>query len=187
MIWCVFSLILVCQYCANQRLLPAYNIYHKQILDYILEIVQGKVLWQLANQKPVSEIRQKRAGQLFCYATLYIYTMTFLPELRDKLKEKNATPVLLKLAQANFDKTQFHAYRALAAILTDNDIKQLANPAQITTVFITYLKKSMDGLTFKQRLANLLLSLKSKSDKKKYKILQIHIDALWISLSHFPI
>lgn len=170
MIWSIFSLILVCQYCANQRLLPAYDIYHKQILDCVLEIVQGKELWQLASQKTVSDIRQKRASQLLCYATLYIYTMTFLPELRDKLKENNATTILLKLAEVNFDKTQFHAYRALAAILTDNDIKQLANPTQITTVFITYLKKSIDTPKLQQRLANLLLSLKSKlKEKKSYK------------------
>jgi hypothetical protein len=166
MIWCVFSLISLCQYCANRHLLPAYNVYHKKILDCVLEIVQGKELWQLASQKSTSEKRQKRASQLFCCATLYIYTMTFLPELRDKLKEYNTTPILIKLTQANFDKTQFHAYRALAAILTDNDIKQLANPTQITTVFITYMKKSIDELSLKQRLENLLLSLKSKQISK---------------------
>ncbi|CAF3556665.1 unnamed protein product [Rotaria sp. Silwood1] len=159
-IWCVFSLILLCQNCANQRLLPAYNVQHKKILEYVLMIIQGEELWHLESQNSTSDKRQKRASQLFCYATLYIYTMTFLPELRDKLKENNTVPVLIKLTQANFDKTQFHTYRALAAILTDNDIKQLANPAQITTVFITYLKKSIDGVGLKQRLENSLLSLK---------------------------
>ncbi|CAF4804847.1 unnamed protein product, partial [Rotaria socialis] len=52
--------------------------------------------------------------------------MSFLPELRDKLKENNTVPLLMKLTEVNFDKTQLHAYRALAVILTDNDIKQLA-------------------------------------------------------------
>ena len=184
LIWCIFSLILLCQYCANQHLLSAYDIYHKKLLDYVLDIVQGKELWQLALQKPTSDQRQKRASQLFCYATLYIYTMTFSPELRDKLKEHNTTPILLKLTQANYDKTQFHAYRALAAILTDNDIKQLANPAQITTVFITYMKKSIDESTLKQRRENLLLSLKSKSREKTFLFLLQRICSVLVLIQH---
>ena len=162
MIWCVFTLILLCQYCATEHLLPIYDVYHKKFLDYVLDIVQGQELWQLANQKTTSGKRQKRAGQLFCYATLYIYTMTFLPQLRDELRENNITPILIRLTQVNFDKTQFHAYRALAAILTDNDIKQLMNPDQITAVFIIYMKKCIEGLALTQRLQNLLHSLKSK-------------------------
>lgn len=161
-IWSVFTMILLCQYCANQYLLSLYDIYHEKILDYVLDIVQEKDLWQLANQVSTSGNRQKRAGQLFCYATLYIYTMTFLPKLRDKLRENNTAPILVRLTQADFDKTQFHAYRALAAILTDDDIKQLMNPAQITAVFIIYMKKCIDGLALTQRLENLLYSLKSK-------------------------
>ena len=88
--------------------------------------------------------------------------MTFLPQLRDELRENNITPILIRLTQVNFDKTQFHAYRALAAILTDNDIKQLMNPDQITAVFIIYMKKCIEGLALTQRLQNLLHSLKSK-------------------------
>lgn len=162
-IWCTFWLILLCQNCANERLLSVYSVQHEKILECVLDIIQGKELWQLACQNSTSsEKRQKRASQLFCYATLYIYTMSFLPELRNKLKENNTVPMLMKLTQVNFDKTQFHAYRALAAILTDNDIKQLANPARITNVFVFYLKKSIDGTGLKQRLENSLLSLKSK-------------------------
>jgi hypothetical protein len=76
--------------------------------------------------------------------------MSFLPEMRDKLRENNITPILINLTQANFDKTQFHAYRALGAVLTDDDIKRLANPAQITTVFVMYMKKSIDGIVLYQ-------------------------------------
>ncbi|CAM2714700.1 unnamed protein product [Rotaria socialis] len=160
-IWCTFWLILLCQNCANERLLSVYSAEHEKILECVLEIIQGKELWQLACQNSTSsEKRQKRAGQLFCYATLYIYTMSFLPELRDKLEENNTVPLLMKLTEVNFDKTQLHAYRALAVILTDNDIKQLANPARVTNVFVFYLKKSIDGIGLNQRLENSRLSLK---------------------------
>ncbi|CAM4796484.1 unnamed protein product [Rotaria magnacalcarata] len=161
-IWCTFWLILLCQNCANERLLSVYSVQHEKILECVLEIIQGKELWQLACQNSTSsEKRQKRADQLFCYATLYIYTMSFLPSLRDKLKENNTVPMLMKHTQVNFDKTQFHPYRALAAILTDNDIKQLANPARITNVFVFHLKKSIDGIGLKQHLENSLPSLKN--------------------------
>ncbi|CAF4267984.1 unnamed protein product [Rotaria sp. Silwood2] len=158
-IWPIYSLILLCQRCANEHLLSAYDLQHKKILDYVLNIVQGKELWDVANQDSTSDNRQYRVNQLFCYSTLYIYTTTFLPELRDKLKENNITPLLIRLTEAKYDKIQFHAYRTLAAVLTDNDIKQLANPAQITNVFITYLKKTIDVIVLRQRLENLLLIL----------------------------
>ncbi|CAF4466028.1 unnamed protein product [Rotaria sp. Silwood2] len=159
-IWSIYSLILLCQRCGNENLLPAYDLQHKKILDYVLNIVQGKELWDVANQDSTSDKRQYRVNRLFCYSTLYIYTTTFLPELRDKLKENNITPLLIRLTKAKYDKTQFHAYRTLAAVLTDNDIKQLANPAQIITVFITYMKKTIDVIVLRQRLENLLLTLK---------------------------
>jgi hypothetical protein len=110
----------------------------------------------------ISGSLQKRARQLVCYATLYIYAVSFSPELRHKLKGDNLTPILLKLTKANFDKTQFHAYRILAVILSSDDIKRLANPSQITAVFITYLEKSMNTIDTRARLENLLINLKSK-------------------------
>ena len=70
--------------------------------------------------------------------------------------------MLIKLTKVKYEKTQFHAYRALAAVLTDVDIKQLANPSQITNVFLLYMKKFIDSVAQRQRLENLLLSLKSK-------------------------
>jgi hypothetical protein len=160
---CILCLIWLCQYSASEHLLSAYSEQHKKILDSVLEIVQGKELWHLANDNSTFSHCRRRASEIICYASLYMYTMSFLPELRNKLKERNITPIILRLTQANFNKTQFHAYRLLAAVLTDDDIKQLANPTQITTVFITYLEKSMAGTATKRRLENLLLSLKSKS------------------------
>jgi hypothetical protein len=161
-IWCVFYLIWLCQYSADDYLLSAYNVQHEKIVNCVIKVVQGKELWHLANQDPISGSLQKRARQLVCYATLYIYAVSFSPELRHKLKGDNLTPILLKLTKANFDKTQFHAYRILAVILSSDDIKRLANPSQITAVFITYLEKSMNTIDTRARLENLLINLKSK-------------------------
>jgi hypothetical protein len=158
----MFYLIWLCQYSADDYLLCAYHVQHEKIIDCVLDIVQGKELWRLVSEKCASNTLQKRASQLFCYSTLYIYATSFSTELRCKLKDKNITPILVRLTKAYFDKTQFHAYRILAVILSSNDIKQLTNPSQITAVFITYLNKSMNINSTRQRLENLLLNLKSK-------------------------
>ncbi len=116
----------------------------------------------MASADSTSDNLQKRASQLVCYATLYIYATTFLSEFCQKLKKSNTTSILLRLTKVNYDKTQFHAYRTLAVILSEHDIKQLADSAQITAVFITYLKQSMSVASRGRRLANLLFNLKSK-------------------------
>ena len=162
---CISQLILLCQRCANEHFLRAYDMLHGKILDQIVKIIQRKSLWSLMNKELTSkqhdEGEEKHTNDLLCYSALYIYTMTFLPELREKLKEYQITPILLELTQMKDEKTQFHAYRALAAVLTDNDIKQLANPTQITNVFLLYMNKFIDNILQRQRLENLLLSLKS--------------------------
>ena len=161
MIYCISQLILLCQRCANQHLLPAYDQQHQRILNSVLVIIQENHLWSLLNQNSLLDQHEKRIHQLFCYSTLYIYTMTFLPDLRNKLKEYQIIPVLIKLTDVKYDKIKFHAYRALAAVLTENDIRQLSHPGQIITVFIGDMKKSIDSIGLRQRLENLLLSLKS--------------------------
>lgn len=161
MICCISQLILLCQRCANQHLLPAYDQQHQKILNSVLVIIQENHLWSLLNQNSLLDQHEKRIHQLFCYSTLYIYTMTFLPELRNKLKEYQIIPVLIKLTDVKYDKVKFHAYRALAAVLTENDIRQLPNPGRIITVFIGDMKKCIDSIGLRQRLENLLLSLKS--------------------------
>ncbi|CAF3324411.1 unnamed protein product [Rotaria socialis] len=168
-IWCMFYMVWLCQYSSDDCLLVDYSVQHTKLLDYVLKIVQGKKLLYLESQDPTSGNLQKRASELLCYATLYIYATTFLPELCQKLKEYNITSILLRLTKANYSKTQFHAYRILAVVLSSDDIKQLANAAQITTVFIFYLKESINLTSTRSRLMNLLLNLKNLSQHDEIK------------------
>ena len=182
MIYCISQLILLCQRCANQYLLPAYDQQHQKILNSILTIIQEKRLWSLLTQTPSLDQHEKRVHQLFCYSTLYIYTMTFLPELRNYLKEHQMIPILLKLTDIKYDKTQFHAYRALAALLTEDDMKQLPDPGRIITVFMSDMRKSIDSLGLRQRLENLLLSLKSKFIIRKVIFERCHPKRMFIRM-----
>jgi hypothetical protein len=158
---CMHYFVSLCQYCAGEHLLSKFKVRHEEILDCVLTILHGHRLWRLVNDHSSTGSLHRRAHLLFSYATLYVYTMAFLPELRDQLQKRNTASLLIRLTQVNFEATKFHAYRALAAILTDEDIKQLNDPAEITTVFITYMKRCTEMIKPTRRLENLLRSLKS--------------------------
>ncbi|CAF1241696.1 unnamed protein product [Rotaria sordida] len=61
----------------------------------------------------------------------------------------------------NDDEVHLQAYRILAVIMTEADIKQLQISNRITIVFITFIKKAIDGgVPYVARLHNSLRSLK---------------------------
>ncbi|CAF1196509.1 unnamed protein product [Rotaria sordida] len=61
----------------------------------------------------------------------------------------------------NDDEVHLQAYRILAVIMTEADIKQLQNSSRIATVFITFIKNVIDGgIRTEGRLHNSLRSLK---------------------------
>ena len=61
----------------------------------------------------------------------------------------------------NDDEIHLHAYRILAVIMAEEDIKQLQNSDRIATVFITIIKQVIDsGARGEDRLHNSLRSLK---------------------------
>ncbi|CAF1361216.1 unnamed protein product [Rotaria sordida] len=61
----------------------------------------------------------------------------------------------------NDDEIHLHAYRILAVIMAEADIKQLQNSSRIATVFITFIKNVIDGgIHTEGRLHNSLRSLK---------------------------
>ncbi|CAF3146939.1 unnamed protein product [Rotaria sp. Silwood2] len=51
------------------------------------------------------------------------------------IKNRQLSPILLKLIDIGNEEMQFNAYRILASIMTEQDIKMLANPSKIANVF----------------------------------------------------
>ena len=91
-----------------------------------------------------------------------LYSLTMTSDLRSYIISKHKVPLLLKLAAIEEETTQFNVYRILASIMTEDDIKTLANPSSIAHVFITFLTKLIDDSSMTPRFHNLLRSLKSK-------------------------
>jgi hypothetical protein len=94
--------------------------------------------------------------------TQCLYSLTMTNDLRTYIKTKHIVPLLLKLTNLEDETIQFHVYRILAAILTEDDIKTLANPSKIANVFLKFLANLIDDSSRAPRFYNLLRSLKSK-------------------------
>lgn len=95
--------------------------------------------------------------------TQSLYSLTMTNDLRIYIKNKRMIPLLLKLTNIDDETIQFHVYRILAAILTEEDIKTLTNPSKIANVFLRFLTSLIDDSSMKPRFHNLLRSLKGKS------------------------
>jgi hypothetical protein len=95
--------------------------------------------------------------------TQCLYSLTMTNDLRTYIKTKQIVPLLLKLTNLEDETIQFHVYRILAAILTEEDIKTLTNTTKIANVFLKFLTNLIDDPSRTPRFYNLLRSLKSKS------------------------
>ncbi|CAF1441837.1 unnamed protein product, partial [Rotaria sordida] len=91
----------------------------------------------------------------------HLYALTLEQSLHDYIKSQQLSSILLRLINIDNEETQFNAYRILASIMTEQDIKMLANPSKIANVFITFLIDVIDNTRKIRRLRNLLHCLKS--------------------------
>jgi hypothetical protein len=94
---------------------------------------------------------------------LQLYLLTLDQNLLSYIKNQQLAPILLKLVNVVNEYVQFNAYRILASILTEQDIKVLANPSTIANVFLTFLTNVIDDSSKILRLRSLLRGLKSKA------------------------
>lgn len=92
---------------------------------------------------------------------LQLYLLTLDQNILSYIKAQDFSMTLIELANANNEYIQFNAYRILASILTEQDIKTLANPSKIASVFLTFLNSVIDDSSKILRLRNILRSLKS--------------------------
>ena len=76
----------------------------------------------------------------------------------------NLIAMLLRLTDATHEEMQLNAYRCLGKMMTEADIKTMANPRKIAHVYIEFMSKSIDDPKQSERFASLLECLKSKSE-----------------------
>ncbi|CAF0847491.1 unnamed protein product [Rotaria sp. Silwood1] len=93
-----------------------------------------------------------------------LYSLTMTNDLRAYIKSKHMIPLLLKLTNIEDETIQFHVYRILASIMTEEDLKTLTNSTKIANVFLGFLINLIDDSSMTPRFHNLLRSLKGKLD-----------------------
>jgi hypothetical protein len=79
------------------------------------------------------------------------------------LKSLQLVNMLFDLIRTSNDDNEIHlqAYRILAVIMAEADLKQLKNSNRIASVFITFIKETIDaGVSYEARFHNSLRSLK---------------------------
>ena len=89
----------------------------------------------------------------------FIFTDHYIAQL----KTLDLSSLLLKLVETIEDEgLQFQAYRILAAIFTEHDIKTLTSPNQIVTIFLKPIKDIINNVHCREPLDNILIALKSE-------------------------
>jgi hypothetical protein len=97
---------------------------------------------------------------------LILFYFTLDSDLVVYLKSLQLVHLMIDLIRIsnNDDEIHLQAYRILAVIMAEADIKQLQNASRIATVFITFISDVIDGgVSYEARLHNSLRSLKGQS------------------------
>ncbi|CAF1053717.1 unnamed protein product [Rotaria sordida] len=108
-----------------------------------------------------------------------LYDFTLHTNVLDFMKTiPNLIPMLLQMADVQEDATQLHTYRCLGKLMSEIDIKIMANPSKITSVYIKYLLNTIDDPKTKERFYSILQSLKNFVQHDQVKIELIKQNAL---------
>jgi hypothetical protein len=94
---------------------------------------------------------------------LILFYFTWDDELVSHLKNLQLVNLMIELIRTSNNDHEIHlqAYRILAMIMTEVDLKQLQNLDRITAVFIKFIQDVIDGgVPYEARLHNSLRSLK---------------------------
>ncbi|CAF4536496.1 unnamed protein product [Didymodactylos carnosus] len=83
------------------------------------------------------------------------------------IKGTNLAKIFLQLATTRSDQLQQEAYRILAMIMTEDEVKSLSDPENITRVFTRLINNFIDNMFRKKILQNTLLSLKKNGFPEK--------------------
>ena len=87
----------------------------------------------------------------------------FVEHFVTQMRSHKISSLLLKLIETIEDEAlQFQAYRILAAILTEEDIKTLASPDKIVTIFFKQIHNILNDIPCSEPLDNVLIALKSE-------------------------
>ncbi|CAF1529338.1 unnamed protein product [Adineta ricciae] len=135
---------------------------HALMLDPLLVILRDEFLWKQISDNDTTELFDNAANYLF----LLSLECNLLPVIKAK---PNVSKCMLKLTEAESDRTRLNGYRTLAMIMTEDEVKLLTEPDKITAIFLKYFNSAIDTRQHRRLLENLLLCLKSLAQHEQIR------------------
>ncbi|CAF1488109.1 unnamed protein product, partial [Didymodactylos carnosus] len=126
---------------------------------------------------------------LVYYCIGYLYSLTFVPTLLNVIEQKSLKQILLRYINVKHaEHVQFNAYRILAVLMNEDDIKTLTKPREITALFKSFLEKLIDDPYRQLRLRNTLVCLKTlvQHDEIKHEMVEQDVLPLLIRCATEP-
>ncbi|CAF1088140.1 unnamed protein product [Didymodactylos carnosus] len=163
--------------------LAPYKNEHSKLIVHILTILNAQ---NLIKQIIDNDDYNQMVSFLIGYCIRYIYYLSLEPNLLIIIQNQNVTQTFYALTEAKDKENKFNCYRMLAIILTEQDVKRLANPRKIASVFTTYLKRAIVDPLWILRLPRLLLSLKIQHEQIKQELINLDAISLLIQCTMEP-
>ncbi|CAF3469051.1 unnamed protein product [Rotaria socialis] len=108
-----------------------------------------------------------------------LYNFTLHPSVLNFMKSiPTLRSMLLKMTDVQQSETQLNAYRCLGKLMTEEDIKTMANPSKIAMIYVKFLMNDIDDPKTKERFYSLLQSLKNWVQHDQVKVHLINQKAL---------
>ena len=91
-----------------------------------------------------------------------LYNFTLHANVLNHMKTtSDLIPMLFKLTEVDHDEIQLNAYRCLGKLMREADIKAMANPSKISSVYVDFLTRTIDDRQQIRRFYSILESLRS--------------------------
>ncbi|CAF1224002.1 unnamed protein product [Adineta steineri] len=108
-----------------------------------------------------------------------LYNFTLHSNVLNFMKTvSNLIPMLLQMTDIQNDEIQLNVYRCLGKIMIETDIKTMANPQKIASMYIDYINNTMNDFNKTERFTSLLKSLINFVQHDQVKIELIKQNAL---------
>ncbi|CAF4998765.1 unnamed protein product, partial [Rotaria sp. Silwood1] len=107
------------------------------------------ISWQYEFPADLDSLNETSIPARFIYSILHkIYACVCDSNIISIIKDKHIAETILKLTTVNSQSIQRLAYNILALVMSENDVKKLPQPDQITSVFIGFLKEAHEKQSY---------------------------------------
>ncbi|CAF1469918.1 unnamed protein product, partial [Rotaria sordida] len=105
--------------------------------------------WQDDFPKNLDSLNETSIPARFIYSILSkIYACVRDSNIISVIKDKHIAETILRLTTVNSQSIQRLAYNILALVMSENDVRKLAQPDKITSVFIEFLKETHEKQSY---------------------------------------